>query len=407
MATRKKAAAPAASKDVAATSAKRSMMDLYKSVEAKIGARHIELRPRTAAEILPFGCLSLSLINGGGFYSGRTLQYFGYPGSGKSTLAFMTAARLIQRKIFTIFNDCEGKTELKYIKSLGVDPENSPDNFVYTKPQHGVEVYQQWMGILEQLDDMDSGPPQVCFMVDSIATMPTPGEMKNWEESRRLAERAAMHSEWWGRLKTLISRKNATVLAVNQLRANPSPYAAPEARPGGNAWEFNTDALIRVARGKQIEVQGHVFQTLKFKTLKNSWAEAPREIEVKLWIGHGIDPAVDVVTFLKKVRMFKKMKKGAAIEGLGSVDRTFASLNEVENTLRNDGYSGKIYQACQELLDSGEAYRLYDEYYKEDPNKKPIDAEDPHAPKEAEEEAGFIPPPVVAKKTKKTSSKSA
>jgi recombination protein RecA len=374
---------------VAATAAKKSILELVKSAEKNNGLTHVDLKPRTGADFLRTGSLSLNLIMGGGFFGGRVLQLFGFAGSGKSTLGYTTVAELRKLGVLTLFSDHEGTTERDYIKKLGVNLDLTDDPLLrYTRPLNGVETYSMWLEVLQGLEDQEGGIPQCCFMVDSIATMPTPGEMENWRKAKRLAQRAAMHSEWLGRLKTLISRKNVAVIAINQLRANPSPYAAPEARPGGNAWEFNTDSLIRVARGKQVEVQGDVFQELKFKTLKNKNYKAGQEIELSLHLGEGIDPAIDVLSFLKACGLWHKEKKGGFIAGLGKVDRAFGGMNEMENLLRSQGRDGPIFAACTDLLVSGEAIKLWEATKKTKVASTEVEV-DIHAPTGDDSEAAY------------------
>lgn len=294
--------------------------------------------------------------------------------SGKSSLAMMSGKTLQRQKVPTLFRDHEGTTDPKYAdalaRSIGFDFNDSNGGFFrYSRPKDGVETYDLMLSVLQGMDDCDFGPPQVAFMIDSVATMPTRGEMESWESNKRMAQRAAMHSEWWGRLRTLISKKNASVIAVNQIRANPSPYAPPETRPGGNAWEFSTDNLVKVKKGKPIEVNGEVYQPMKFKTEKNKNFISHQEAEVFLNLGKGIDPASDVLQFLKLIGCLTKVKRAPAIVGLGKdFDGEFksaASLEEAIREERNEAIKkpelGKetLYGACEALLKSGEALTRY------------------------------------------------
>jgi hypothetical protein len=240
--------------------------------------------------------------------------------------------------------------------------------------------------LLQGIDDVDNGLPSICFVVDSVATMPTRGEMEDWDKNKRMAQRAAMHSEWWGRLRTLISKKNATMLAINQIRANPSPYAAPETRPGGNAWEFSTDNLIKIRKSKPVEVDGIAYQPMKFKTEKNKSFMSHQECEVHLALGHGIDPASDVIQFLKLTGCLVKEKKTYTLVGLGKDfdGMTFNGAPALERAIREERqevtakpslHEQSVYHACEKLLASGTAVKLYLDQKRKPKEAKPEDAD--------------------------------
>lgn len=356
---------------------KKSLLDIISGIEKEKGVKNVDLVSR-GSDYLSTGCLSLDLIMGGGFFGGRVLQIYGPPGSGKSSLALMAGKALQRKKIITLFRDHEGTTDHEYAnslaKSIGFDPrETNGGYFRYSRPKDGVETYELMLSILQSLDDCNGGPPPVAFMIDSVATMPTRGEMEDWEKNKRMAQRATMHSDWWGRLRSLISAKNAALIAVNQIRANPSPYAAPETRPGGNAWEFSTDNLVKVKKGKPVEVNGEVYQPMKFKTEKNKNFISHQECEVFLNLGKGIDPASDVLQFLKLIGCYTKVqigkKKFPAIVGLGKdFDGDFKSAAALEDVIREERAASlndpelipqTLFGACEALLRSGEARTRY------------------------------------------------
>ena len=362
MASKKKAAEPSAAP-------KKNLLSLIQGLEKDKGIRHVELRSRDA-DYLSTGCLTLDLIMGGGYFGGRILQIYGPPGAGKSSISYMSAGQLHRRGVMTLFFDHEGTTDAKYIRTLGMDMSNTDPLVRYYRPDDGVKTYEMMLNIMQGLDDSDGGLPQVCFFVDSIATMPTRGEMEDWESNKRLAQRAAMHSEWMGRLRTLVSKKNVSVIAVNQIRANPSPYAPPEARPGGNAWEFATDNLLKVKKGKPVEVEGEVYQPMKFKTEKNKNFISHQEAEVHLNLGRGIDPASDVIQFLKLTGCLTKVGKKLMVTGLGGDfdGLEFLGAAALEKAIRDEReevlanpklLEESIYHACAKLLLSGDAIKKY------------------------------------------------
>ncbi len=345
----------------------RSVADMVAGLEKTKEIKHVELQQRTAADYMSIGSLAVDLITGGGFFGGRVLQIFGPAHSFKSTLGYTAAGLLGKKKVFTQFYDFEGTTERKYAMSLGMDFDNNP-LLRYYKPNHGPEAYDMMINIAKQLPDQEGGQPQLCWVIDTVATMPTKIEMDDWEEATRMAMRAAMHSEWMGRLRTLISKKNIAVIAINQIRANPSPYAPPVARPGGNAWEFATDTMVSArGKGKPVEVGADIYQQVIFKTLKNKNFMSQQECAVYCRLGKGIDPAFDAIEFLRLTGLYRKEpKKPPVIEGLDAwsggekLDGSYQSA-KLEKLIRGETDAGepRFVNACKAFLASGEALKAF------------------------------------------------
>ena len=336
---------------------KKSVLELVKGMEEGRDITHIELRE--SRSYLSTGCLTLNLIMGGGYYGGRVLQVFGPEHSGKSTLMYTSAADLHRAGVLTLFFDHEGTTDPKYIKTLGMDISAKSPLFRYYKPKDGNHTYHMMFDLMNALEDQSEGLPQVCFVIDSIATMPAAKEMEE-PESKRPALRASMHSDWWGKLKTLVSRKHVAVIAVNQVRSTVGmAYGNPETIPGGNAWKFSTDNLVRVSRvGKHVEVDGDMFQTMRFKTIKNKNFIPSQGAEVYLHLGKGIDPASDVITFCKLTGIFHKDGKLPALTGLhADVDGTYKSAADLESAIRES--RATFYEHCSALIASGKAQEMY------------------------------------------------
>lgn len=378
MATKKKPASAGGDKS---SPKQKSVLDIFKAVEKNHGVHHIDLQQATAEDFLSTGCFSLNLILGGGYFGGRVLQYFGPPGAGKSSIAYTSAGELHASNVLTAIFDHEGGLDRAYASRLGVSYDNKNPLLRYFKPTHGPEAYRLMQDVLMALPDKHSGAPQAAFIIDSIAQMPTQQEIEDpTNKSNGMpARRAAMHSIYMGRLRTLISKKHVAVVAINQFRKGMSQWQ-PETRPGGQAWEFATDNLVKVRKGKSIEVNGVHYQPMIFKTLKNRNFNPLQECQVALRLGMGIDPASDVIEFLKLTGLFRKIGKGKdakfVIEGLdtyatpefkklgkGHLDGIWsvAGLAELEETIREQTDTNKPYYtgAVRALLASGEATKMY------------------------------------------------
>jgi RecA/RadA recombinase len=371
----------------------KSVLDLMMESEKDRNVRHIELRVAEAEDFLSTGVLSFDLILGGGYFGGRIMQIFGRPGVGKSTLGYTSTGCLTRQKVPTQMQDFEGTTTKDYRERLARITDGDEDiqrYFRYVRPSHGPEGYAMMLDFLKKLPDKDSGMPQACFLVDTIATMPTEGEMADWDKSKRMAQRAAMHSEWMGRIKLMVAKKHISIIALNQVRADPSPYGSM-VRPGGNAWEFATDNLVYVKGGKTVEVDGEVYQPMSFKTFKNKNYKSMQEAEVFLHLGHGIDPASDVIEFLKLTGCLKmvqvKKTKVPVIEGLDGHNSQYRSINFLTGMIRAQADAGEesFVEACQKMLRSGEAIKRWEAHKK----LKAIKAN----PEMSDSDAAMPPPP--------------
>ncbi len=295
----------------------KNVLSLFGKLEKEKKVHAIELRQKEEADYLSAGSLTLSLIMGGGYYGGQVFQIYGPAGVGKSSLVYSAAAFLHKLGIPTVFFDHEGTTDAAYIDTLGMDRSNKDPVLTYYRPESGNGTYEMIIAACNQLPDKHYGLPQLVIFIDSVATMAERNEFK-LEESKRPAVRASMHSKYWGMLKGLLTRKHVSLVATNQVRSNVgNPYQSPESIPGGNAWQFSTDNLVRIGRGKQIELDdGGVFQMTRFKTHKNKNFIPMQEAEVFLHLGQGFDPANDAMTFAKKAGYLTKDAKGLTISGL-------------------------------------------------------------------------------------------
>lgn len=307
MVTKKTATVPVQS----APNAK-NVLSLFGKLGKEKGVPAIELRQKENVDFLFSGSLTLSLIMGGGYYGGQVFQIYGPPGVGKSTLVYSAAAYLHKLGIPTTFFDHEGTTDRAYIETLGMDASNKDPLLQYFRPKSGNDTYEMLIEALEQLPDKSFGLPQLVVFIDSVATMAERKEFE-LEESKRPAVRASMHSKFWGMLKGTLTRKHVSLVATNQVRSNVgNPYQSNESVPGGNAWQFSTDNLVRIGRGKQVELpDGGVFQLVRFKTHKNKNFIPMQEGEIYLHLGHGFDPASDAISFAKMAGYLTKATSNA------------------------------------------------------------------------------------------------
>lgn len=275
-----------------------------------------------------------------------------------STMGYSSAAYLTSLGITVGYLDFEGTTDRAYTEQPGIGVDYSKVH--YFRPKTGEKGYDFIYNFCDGLDDKHSGLPQAVIFVDTIAAM-LPQVWVDDPTNKQPGRDAAMHSLGWKRIQTLITNKHVSIVAMNQIRANVgNPYQAPENLPGGNAWKFATTNLVRVGRGKTIELpNGDSLQLMRFKTQKNKNFLPLQEAQIHLNLGYGIDVASDVVVFCKMAGYYKRHGNKLPHIVVGDIDEKFSSLAVLEETLRREGREGAIYQACREALRSGEAIARY------------------------------------------------
>lgn len=347
---------------------------------------HVSLSYQNPADLLSVGSLAIDLALGGGYPSGRIIQFYGPAHSGKSTSLYSSAALAQKRRIGGVFYDFEGTTDRVYVENPGIDMNMGPDaRLRYYRPGSGVEAYENMLEILLGLPDKSSGPPQLMFMIDTIAEMSAPGETKNNQPARR----AAMHSKWLtANIKPLIAKKHCTVLAANQVRASMNMYGDPQSIPGAAAWAFGTDSLVSFRGGKKVSHDGAWFAPVTVKTRKNKNFVSEQETTVYMRLGYGYDPASDVVAFLKMTGLAKKSKdkgkEAIRIEGLEpygegeNVDKEWSSITKMETELRVRGmaHDCPIAAACRRMITSGDAVKVFTAFKTADARRKAAKADE-------------------------------
>lgn len=411
MATKKKPADEA--EETTASAAKKpaeppSIFDIVSSTMKAQKINNIQLKETKSTDLLSTGILCLDLLMGGGHKAGRVTQIYGAAHSGKSTTAYTALAAILNlpKPVLTSMYDYEGTTDRAYITKLGVDLDKAGKFFMYSRVTDGPTMYKFIRNATKQMPDWVEGAPQFVLFCDSIAQMATAGEMEDEEEDARAARRAVMHSAWWPRIKTLLSVKGVSILAINQIRANISPYAPPQTRPGGNAWEFCTDNLIKVKGGKKEMFEGEEYQPITFLTEKNKNAVSGFEATIFLKLGHGFDPASDLIEFLNLTGLGHKEKIGGKFHFV--VDERFTKLSgstvelhgavpymKFERDIREDAeFRAHFFTAAFKILREGLAFPLM--------QRARIDESKAKAKKDAEKKAkGEAPDAPSSKKDKK------
>lgn len=264
-------------------------------------------RPILDIEVIPTGSLSLDIALGvGGYPRGRIIEIYGPESSGKTTLTLHAIAEAQKAGLSTAFVDAEHAFDPAYAKNLNIDLED----MIISQPDSGEAA-------LEITDTLIRSGAVDLIVIDSVAALVPQVELEGGMGDNQMGLQARLMSKALRKLTSTVSKSNATVIFINQIRMKIGVmFGSPETTTGGNALKFYSSVRLDIRRGTAIKDQDEVLgNDTRVKVVKNKVAPPFKTAEFEIIYGEGVSRLGEIVDLAVKQDIVEKSGSWYAYDG--------------------------------------------------------------------------------------------
>ena len=250
-------------------------------------------------DTIPSGSILLDAALGvGGYPKGRIIEIYGPESSGKTTLALHGIAESQKKGGIAAFIDAEHALDPGYARNLGVNI----DELWVSQPDTG----EQALEIAESL--VRSGAVDI-IVVDSVAALTPQAEIEGEMGDSHMGLQARLMSQALRKLTATISKSNACLIFINQIRMKIGVmFGNPETTTGGKALKFYSSLRLEVRKIETIAkgTEDAIGNRVRVKVVKNKVAPPFRKVELEIIFGKGISASGSLLDAALKFELINK-----------------------------------------------------------------------------------------------------